>query len=243
MMSKGAFKERRGCVNQIFTLKQIGEKVQEKKCRKYVGFIGLEKAYYVVNRAALWQMLRMYDVGVKLLSRIKNMYVDSSACVRVKGGESERFRINNGVRQGCIIPLLLFKVYMDGVMKYLKMGMGRQGVRFLENGRDWRLSGLFYADDLVLCGESEEDLRAMAGWFAEVCRRRGLKVNVGKSKMLVLNGEEGLECEVHVDGIHLEHVSKFKYLGYVLDESGTEGTECSRKMASRRRVAGATREL
>ena len=39
--------------------------------------------------------------------------------------------------------------------------------------------GLLYADDLVLCGEPEEDLRAMVGWFAEVCRR-GLKVNAGE---------------------------------------------------------------
>ena len=42
--------------------------------------------------------------------------------------------------------------------------------------------------------------------------RRGLKVNAGRSKVMVLNGEEGIECEVHVDGIHLEHVSEFKYL-------------------------------
>ena len=32
---------------------------------------------------------------------------------------------------------------------------------------------------------------------------------------MVLNGEEGLECEVQVDGIRLEHVSGFKNLGYV----------------------------
>ena len=50
-----------------------------------MGFIGLEKAYDTVNREALWQVLRMYDVGVNLLSGIKSMYVDSSACVRVKG--------------------------------------------------------------------------------------------------------------------------------------------------------------
>ena len=31
----------------------------------------------------------------------------------------------------------------------------------------------------------------------------------------------GLECEVCVDGIHLEHVSEVKYLGCVLDESVT----------------------
>ena len=45
----------------------------------------------------------------------------------------------------------------------------------------------------VRCGESEEDLSVMVGQFAEMCRRRGLKVNVGKSKVMVLNGEEGLE--------------------------------------------------
>ena len=30
---------------------------------------------------------------------------------------------------------------------------------------------------------------------------------------MVLNGEEGLEREVYVDGIRLERVSEFKYLG------------------------------
>ena len=74
-------------------------------------------------------------------------------------------------------------------------------------------------------------------------KRRGLKVNVGKSKVMVLNGEEGLECEVHVDGIRLEHVSKFKYFGCVLDESGTDGAECSEKVAIGKRVAGAIRSL
>ena len=56
------------------------------------------------------------------------------------------------------------------------------------------------------------------GRFVEVYRRRGLKVNAGKSKVMVLNGEEELECEVHVGGIRIEHISEFKYLGCVLDE-------------------------
>ena len=40
----------------------------------------------------------------------------------------------------------------------------------------------------------------MVGRVAKVCKKGGLKVNAGKSKVMVLNGEEGLECEVHVDG-------------------------------------------
>ena len=43
------------------------------------------------------------------------------------------------------------------------MGMGRRGVRFLEGGREWRLSNLLYVDDLVLCGKSEKDPRVMVG--------------------------------------------------------------------------------
>ena len=60
-----------------------------------------------------------------------------------------------------------------------------------------------------------------------VCRRKGLKVIAGKSKMVVLNGE------VPVDEIRLGNLSK----------SGIDGTECSRKVASGRRVAGTIRSL
>ena len=50
--------------------------------------------------------------------------------------------------------------------------------------------------------------------------------------MMVLGGEEGLECHVCMDGICLEHVSEFKYFGCVLDKSGTDEAKCSRKVAS-----------
>ena len=37
-----------------------------------------------------------------------------------------------------------------------------------KDGRELGLPGLLYIDDLVLCGESEEDLRAMVGSFVGV---------------------------------------------------------------------------
>ena len=53
--------------------------------------------------------------------------------------------------------------------------------------------------------------------------------------------EERLESEISVNRIRLEYVSEFKYLGRVLDESGTDEAEFSRKVASGRRLAGAIR--
>ena len=61
---QGGFRGGRRCVDQIFTLKQIGEKEREKKHRVYVCFIDLEKVYDKVKREDLWQMLRIYVVEV-----------------------------------------------------------------------------------------------------------------------------------------------------------------------------------
>ena len=88
-----------------------------------------------------------------------------------------------------------------------------------EEGREQRLPpGFLHADDFVLCGKLEEDLKIMSGQFFEVCRR-GLKVNVGKSKVMVLGVEEGLECEIHVDA------GQSNIWG-VLNESGTDIAVC-----------------
>ena len=111
----------------------------------------LEKAYNRVNREVLCQILRKDDVNGKLLNAIKSMYVNSLACVRVKGGESECFRINSGVRQVCIMYPWLFNVYMEAVVKEGEIGIGMRGVEFQEERRELRLPALLYADELVLC--------------------------------------------------------------------------------------------
>ena len=114
----------------------------------------------------------------------------------------------------------------------------RRGVRFQEEEGNWRLTGLLNTDDLGLRGESVGNLRAIVGQFVEVCKRRGLKLNADKRKVMVLSGEEGLECEFCVDGIRLENVSEF-----LLDESCTDEAEYCRKMASGRRAAVAIKFL
>ena len=49
-----AFRAWRKCVDMIFTLKKIWEKIRDKKCRVCVGFIDLEKAYGRVKSERLW---------------------------------------------------------------------------------------------------------------------------------------------------------------------------------------------
>ena len=135
-------------------------------------------------------MLRIYDVGGKLLNGIKSMYIKSLAFVRIKGGGSDYFKTDSAVRKIFIISPWLLNVYMDAVLKDVKMGMGG----FMEEKREGRLPRLLYTDNLVLCAELEEDLKAMVRCFVKVCKRRGLKTNAEKSKW-----RGGWKCEVNME--------------------------------------------
>ena len=95
------------CRSDLHTRADRWESKREKKCM-------LEKTYDRVNREALWRVLRMRNVGSKLLSGIKSMYIDISACVRVKGAESERFRVDSVVRRdiSCLLGCSMY-IWMD----------------------------------------------------------------------------------------------------------------------------------
>ena len=62
-------------------------------------------------------------------------------------------------------------------------------MRMVVNRREWRVPCLLYANDLVLCSESEEGLRKLVERFGSVCKRRGLTVNTDKSKVMVMSDE------------------------------------------------------
>ena len=69
----------------------INEKAWEKKKKGvYVSFMNLGKVYDRVNREAVCQVLRIYDMSGKLLNSIESTYIIISlSCVRVKSGDRE----------------------------------------------------------------------------------------------------------------------------------------------------------
>ena len=58
----------------------------------------------------MWQRLRLYGVGGKLLKAVQCSYVDSRMCVWVGNDVSEWFLVNVELRQVCVICPWLFNV-------------------------------------------------------------------------------------------------------------------------------------
>ena len=182
---QGGFRKGRGCIDQIFTLRMLVEKHLAKDRKMFAAFMDLEKAYDRVDWEALWEVLRIYGVGGKLLDALKDSYKGSKACVKYGGKISNYFDVGVGVRQGCVMSPWLFNVYMDGVIKEVKAKIAGAGVKMYESGDMWKVWTCLYADDAVLVAESESELQKVVNEFERVCTRRKLKVNVSKSKIMV----------------------------------------------------------
>ena len=240
---QGGFRRGRGCVDQMFALRCIVEKYLEKGKKVYAAFMDLEKAYDRVDRQGMWRVLRIYGVDGILLRAVKSMYEGARAAVRVDGELSEFFDLNVGLKQGCVMSPWLFNLYMDGVIREVKGRAVDVGVSLVRDGMEWKIPVLLFADDTVLLSEDEWELQGLVNEFGTVCKKRNLAVNTNKSKVVVFERGEATECTVRLDGVDMENVKVFKYLGSVMSKDGSLGEEVLGRVQQGRRVVGSLKAV
>ncbi len=110
--------------------------------------------------------------------------------MRVGGEFSENFAVEVGVRQGCVMSPWLFNFFMDGCMWEMKYRVVNTGAKLRLHGEVWSVVTCLFADDTMLLAESEGDLQRVGNEFCRVCKKRKLKVNTGKSKVMVFGRRE-----------------------------------------------------
>ncbi|GFO28610.1 endonuclease-reverse transcriptase [Plakobranchus ocellatus] len=114
-------------------------------------FIDYEKAFDLVEHAAIVQALRKVNINEKYVTMIENIYKGGTARIHIDNQISEKFEIQRGVRQGDPISRKLFRTVIEQVFQEadLKYGINIDG----EYLRDLR-----FADDVALCAEKEEEM-------------------------------------------------------------------------------------
>ena len=101
MEEQVGLRPRRGCVENVFVIRQLAEKMLERGKRLYAALLDLEKAYDRVWRAGLWEALKQYGVKGRLLRTVQGLYKDSEATVKVGEEIADWFEVQREVRQGC----------------------------------------------------------------------------------------------------------------------------------------------
>ena len=74
------------------------------------------QAYDSVDRTFLWRVLARFGVPQKMVSAINQFHDGMRACVRFDRVCSGRFTVEQGLRQGCVLALLLFIIFFAAVI-------------------------------------------------------------------------------------------------------------------------------
>ena len=92
-----------------------------------------------------------------LICLLRNLYAVQEATVRTTCGTKDWFQIREGVHQGCILSLCLFKLYAEDIMQNAGMDEAQAGIKIARRN----INHLRYADDTTLMAESEEDVKSL----------------------------------------------------------------------------------
>ena len=112
---QAGFRKDRSCIDQIATLRIIVEQTIEWSSPLYLLFVDFEKAFNSLDREAMWRILRHYGIPNKIINMLKVQYQGFTCQVLLGGTMTEPIEVRTGVRQGCLLSLLLFLVVLDWV--------------------------------------------------------------------------------------------------------------------------------
>ena len=200
----------------------------EKQKTLYICFIDYEKAFDRVYHGLIMDCLDRVDIDYRDKRIIQELYWKQSAAVRVENGLSAEFPIKRGVRQGCVLSPKLFNLYTEFIFREAEDLPG-----CLVGGKNF--NNLPYADDTVLMAESESELQNIVDTVRSNSERCGLKMSVKKTTTMVISRDGLAEVKINVDGVQLEQVKRFKYLGQIITDDG----RCDAEVKTRIEIARA----
>ena len=157
--------------------------------------------------------MRKSRILKKYVQLLQDIYEGSERVVRCAVGTTESFKGKVGLHQGSAFSPFFFAVIMD---------------RLTDEVRRKPPWTMLFADDIVICEETREEVEQRLESLRYALKRRSMKVSRSKTEYLWINGGNDDET-VKMDHTTVPRVKEFKYLGSTMQESG----DCEREVKKR----------
>ncbi|KAK3513826.1 hypothetical protein QTP70_028853 [Hemibagrus guttatus] len=139
----------------------VGEIMRDGQRELHCVFVDLEKVYDRVPREELYEEVRSSrEVEEKRV--VQDMYERSRTVVRCAVGQTEEFKVEVGLHQGSALSPFLFAMVIDQLSEEVRQES------------PWTM---MFADDIVICSESREQVEENLEWWRFALERRGMKVS------------------------------------------------------------------
>ena len=176
-------------------------------------FLDLEKAFDTVDHSLLIKKLKKYGIRGNELNWFKSYLDNRMQSVKVGSSISDLKHIDIGIPQGSILGPLLFIIFVNDLPDNVNC------------------KTVMYADDTSLLVSSPDPISLqnslndnmcnIAKWF----KANKLTLNLTKTKFMLFGSTNNLNkfCNISLlfDGVSIEKVDHFKYLGVIFDSNLT----------------------
>ncbi|MCJ8737270.1 hypothetical protein PDJAM_G00021940 [Pangasius djambal] len=147
------------------------------------------------------------DFTKRMDMAVVNTYFQKRQEHRVTYKSGEEFKVEVGLHQGSALSPFLFAMVMD---------------QLSEEVRQESPYTMMFADDIVICSESREQVEENLERWRFALERRGMKVSRSKTEYMRVNEREG-SGTVRLQGVEVKKVQEFKYLGSTVQSNGECG--------------------
>ena len=242
--SQCGFRTGRSTIDMIFSVRQLQEKCREQRRPLFIAFIDLTKAFDLVSRRGLFNLLEKIGCPPKLLSVISSFHNNMKGTVNYDGATSVPFDIHSGVKQGCVLAPTLFSIFFSMMLSYA-FNTSTEGV-FLHTRADGKLFNLarlraktkvrhvviremLFADDAALVTYTMEDLQQLIDKLSHACKEFGLTISIKKTKVM----GQGIVSppSINIDNVTLDAVDSFTYLGSTIESNLSLDAEINTRIA------------
>ena len=173
-------------------------------------YLDLSKAFDTLDHNILLSKLSFYGINGRALELIKSYLSDRFQFVMFEDIRSNLMEIKCGVPQGSILGPLLFIIYMNDL-------------QFSST----QFNMVIYADDTALCttlnldSTNQKKLNAELKLINQWLQINKLSLNVSKTKAMLFHTPQRKVTypTLKIDNHKIEFVSKFNYLGIIIDEN------------------------